>query len=143
MEENHQSRGFLLKQRAFLKLYLLDYIQSNKSYGRQFVEDLRKEFEPYAYAPTHSEVYKCLHDLYREGYLKREKKLLGEQGGDFIGKKDATFQEIIVYHMTEEGKAKLETYRKTLKVELERCIGLLTKGLNDHFGPVRKGKKAK
>lgn len=128
--EQDLKRGFLVRQRAFLKLYLLKMIYENKRYGTQFKGDLIEEFKAYGYAPNHSEIYKTLHDLSRDGLVKRERKLLGEAGVDF--------QEIILYHLTDKGKEEYSLYKKQMKVELDRCIGLLNKAMSDHYGPVKK-----
>lgn len=125
-----KSRGFLLKQRAFLKLYLLEHIQAHKLYGSQYIDELKREFESYGYSPAPSEVYKSLHELTNDGYVTREKKILGEEG---IG-----FQEIIYYQLTEEGKKRADLYKIQMKEELDRCIGLLNKAVRDHYGPVSK-----
>ena len=125
----YKNHGFLLKQRAFLKLYLLSYIQNEKRYGLQLLEHLKQEFKEYGYTPTHSEMYKTLHELTREGIVSREKSIKGEPGVDF--------QEIIFYHLTEKGKVELELYRKQMKVELDRCSGLLNKAIGDHYGPIK------
>lgn len=124
-----QSRGFLLKQRAFLKLYLLDLIERQKGYGFQMLDDLRKEFKAYGYSPTHSELYKSLHELYKEGIVTREKKIKGEPGVDF--------QEIVIYHLTDKGKKEAILYKKQMKTELDRCSALLNKAIKDHYGPVK------
>ena len=128
-----QSRGFLVKQRAFLKLYLLDLIERQKGYGSQMLDDLRKEFKPYGYSPTHSEIYKSLHELYKDGIVRREKKIKGEPGVDF--------QEIVIYHLTDFGKEELKLYKKQMKVELDRCSALLNKAIRDHYGPIKEKNK--
>lgn len=115
----------MLKQRSFLKLYLLSSIEKEKGYGLQFLNDLRKEFKEFGYVPTHSELYKTLHSLASDGIVRREKRIKGEPGVDF--------QEIIIYHLTEEGKDSLDLYKKQMKTEIDRCIGLLNKGLSDHY----------
>ncbi|WP_019241618.1 MULTISPECIES: helix-turn-helix transcriptional regulator [Bacillus] len=125
---DQQSRGFLLKQRSFLKLYLLDIIEKQKGYGSQILDELRTEFKPFGYSPTHSELYKTLHELYKDGSVRREKKIKGEAGVDF--------QEIVIYHLTESGKKEADLYRKQMKVELDRCVGLLNKAIRDHYGPL-------
>jgi len=124
-----KNRGFLLKQRAFLKLYIYKTIDKNKGYASQYLGDLRKEFKQYGYEPTHTETYKVLHELTRDGLVKRERQIKGEKGVDF--------QEIILYSLTDEGKKEYDLYKKQMKVELERCRGLLDKALEDHYGPVR------
>ncbi|UOE58011.1 helix-turn-helix transcriptional regulator [Cytobacillus oceanisediminis] len=127
----YENRGFMPKQRAFLKLYLLNKIKEKKGgYGSQFLTDLQKEFKQYGYSPTHTELYKTLHELTRDGAVKREKRLLGEPG--------VNFQEIIVYSLTDEGQEQLEIHNKLMKVELERCIGLLNKAIRDNYGPIKK-----
>lgn len=61
---------------------------------------------------------------------EKRKKLLGEPGVDF--------QEIIIYHFTEKGKQEYELYRKQMKVELDRCLGLLNQAMSDHYGPIKR-----
>ncbi|MGM2632493.1 helix-turn-helix transcriptional regulator [Bacillus cereus group sp. Bce040] len=126
--EEYQNRGFLLKQRSYLKLYIYRIIDRNKGYGSQYLNDLREEFKFLGYHPTHTELYKTLHELTRDGYVKREKRIKGEEGVDF--------QEIILYQLTDEGKKEYDRYKQQMKVELERCKGLLDKALKDHYGPV-------
>lgn len=123
--KEYESRGFLLKQRAFLKLYLFRMLENQVEYGNGLLEALRREFRSYGYSPTHSELYKVLHEFYRDDLVTREKKLKGEPGIDF--------QEIILYRLTDKGKAEAELYRKQMKVELERCRGLLDKALADNY----------
>jgi len=117
--------GFLVKQRAFLKLYVLSWIEQDRSYGYDMLTDLRKEFAPFGYSPTHSELYTILKELTLNDYVLRKKKRRGTNPEDF--------QEIILYQLTEKGKDYLETYKKMMKVELERCDGLLRKALGDHY----------
>lgn len=117
--------AFLLKQRAFLKLYVMEWIQKNKGYGYQMLEEFDETFKPYGYSPAHSEIYTILKELWADGYVTRDKKLRGSNPEDF--------QEIVLYRMTDKGKNELEAYRKLMKVELERCEGLLRKALKDHY----------
>jgi len=35
--------------------------------------------------------------------------------------------------MTDKRKEEMELYKKQMKVELERCVGLLNKALHDHY----------
>lgn len=128
--EKYQSRGFMLKQRAFLKLYIFKIIDEHKGYAWQYWGDLREEFKAYGYKPTSSEIYKTLIDLTKEGYVKRDRKIKGEKGVDF--------QEIILYSLTDEGKKEYDRYRGQMKIELERCRSMLDKALEDHYGPIRK-----
>ncbi|MBR2517348.1 MAG: Replication termination protein, partial [Geobacillus sp.] len=63
MGEKRTPSGFLLKQRAFLKLYLITLTEQERLYGLKLLDVLRQEFKPFGYQPNHSEVYKALHDL--------------------------------------------------------------------------------
>ena len=119
------SRGFLLKQRAFLKLYLLEMIEQHKGYGFQMKEELQQAFREYGYRPTHPEIYKTLHELAKDGWVKRERRLRGMENDEF--------QEIILYHLTDYGKEQLILYKKQMKVELDRCLGLLHKAVRDLY----------
>ena len=127
MKEGKKTGGFLMKQRAFLKLYLLRYIEREKKYGREFLDELQEQFKDFGYVPPHSEIYKVLHELTREELVKREKQIKGDPKHDF--------QEIIFYKLTEKGKEEMDLYRKQMKVELERCQGLIKKAIEDHYGP--------
>lgn len=126
---NKKTGGFLLKQRAFLKLYLLEDIEKNKEHGLQMLARLIKSFENYGYVPSHNEVYKTLHKLYSDGLVKRKEEIKGIP--------DENLQKIINYQLTDKGKEELDLYRKQMKVELERCIRLMEKALRDHYGPLR------
>ncbi|MEK1828923.1 helix-turn-helix transcriptional regulator [Priestia megaterium] len=114
-----------MKQRAFLKLYLYSIIQEQKQYGQEYLHKLREEFKPFGYKPTHSEMYKILHELTRDQLVTREKKIRGERGIDF--------QEIIYYELTDKGLEEYKLYKKQMKVELERSTALLQKALKDHY----------
>ena len=124
-------RGFLLKQKAFLKLYLLEIAANPRDYGSVVLEDLRAKFKPYGYSPSHTEIYKTYKELYKQGYVKKKTEIKGDP--------HENIQEVYIYYLTAEGKKELEVYRKLMKTELERSIGILETALKDHYGPVRKG----
>jgi len=127
-EGGYNRSGFLLKQRAFLKLYMITMTEQHRLYGYRMLEVLREEFRAFGYRPNHSEVYKALHDLIDDGVLEQVKKV----------KEGAKHQEVIFYRFTETGKKKAELYKKQLKVELDRCNGLLRKAINDNYGETSK-----
>lgn len=127
--EKIKSRGFLLRQRAYLKLYLYRSISRNKMYGKQYLNEFLAEFDQFGYTPSHAEIYKTLHEMTLDGHVKRERRIKGDPQTDF--------QEIIFYTLTEQGKEFYEAYNKSMKVELERCRDLLNKALRDHYGPVK------
>lgn len=116
----HKSR-FLIKQRALLKGYLITMAKQNKLYGLQYKEEIKKELDRYGYKPTHSEIYKSLHELMEDGTLKQIKRK----------KEGAKLQTVMIYLIEDKGKAEL--YMKQLKVELDRCYGLLGKAIADFY----------
>ncbi|WP_153462665.1 MULTISPECIES: helix-turn-helix transcriptional regulator [Sediminibacillus] len=118
-----QPSGFLVKQRAFLKLYLITLIENNHLYGLKLRDLLKEEFRDLGYRPNHPEIYKALHDLIEKGILFQQKEK----------KEGAVYQEVVYYQFTEEGKEKAKAYKKQLKIELERCLQLLEKALKDNF----------
>ena len=122
MSERNPS-GFLLKQRAFLKLYLITLIEQKHLYGLKLRDLLKEEFKQFGYEPHHPEIYKSLHDLIEQGiiYQVKEKK---------EGKK---YQEVVYYRFTKEGPELAKSYKKLLKAELDRCIGLLEKAVRDNY----------
>lgn len=116
-----ESTGFLIKQRAFLKLYIITNIENGRWYGLQLLDELRKEFKPYGFEPQHSEVYRALHDLLEDGILTRGK----------IKKEGSKYQEIAVYSIKDKEKAK--AYKKLVKADLDRCSQILRKALEDNY----------
>lgn len=116
---------FLTKQRAILKVYLINLIDKKKMYGMQYLQLIREAFKEYGYIPKHSEIYKALHELTRDGIVYRTKKLRSED-------KDG-FQEIIIYQFTEEGHKKAQLYKKQVKADLERSRDILSKVIKDNY----------
>ncbi|WP_394232239.1 Replication termination protein [Niallia oryzisoli] len=116
-----ESTGFLLKQRAFIKLYLITNIENGRWYGLQLLDEIRKEFQPFGFEPQHSEIYRALHDLLEDGVLTRGK----------IKKGDSKYQEVAVYSIKDKEKAK--TYKKMVKADLDRSSQLLRKALEDNY----------
>ncbi|SDN46888.1 replication termination protein [Fictibacillus solisalsi] len=123
--DGYQNRGFLLKQKAFLKLHILHKVEKKNGYGLQILDELRKEFKQFGYSPNHSDIYRILQELTKEGILRREKRLMDG---------NAEFQEIVVYHLTEKAPEAIVLYKKQMKVELDRCISLLNKTVHDIYG---------
>jgi hypothetical protein len=114
---------FLLRQRAFLKLYLITLTEEKKTYGLKFLDIMDKEkgFKQFGYKPNHSEIYKSLYELIDDGILQRyTEKVEG-----------AKHQEVVIYKFKNYDEAK--RYKKQLKAELDRCIGLLQKALKDNY----------
>jgi DNA-binding PadR family transcriptional regulator len=116
----HKSR-FLIKQRAFLKIYLIYMAEKERLYGLKYLETIREEFKNFGYKPNHSEIYKSLHELLQDGVLKRIKRV----------KEGINPQEVVYYVIADQEKANL--YKKQLKVELDRCYNMLGKAIADIY----------
>jgi DNA-binding PadR family transcriptional regulator len=127
MEATDQIKGrnYLIKQRAFLKLYLLSLIEEKKEYALQYFQTLTDMFQAFGYQPSRSEIYKSLHELSQDGILKRIKKIKGDPKADF--------QEVVLYQFTEIGYEKAKQYKSLVRADLDRCIGLLQKAVRDNF----------
>src|SRR4051794_898435 len=117
-----ESTGFVIKQRAFLKLYIITNIENGRWYGLQLLDEMKKEFKPFGFEPQHSEIYRALHDLLEDGVLTRGK----------IKKDGSKYQEVAVYSIKDKEKAK--TYKKMVKVDIERSSHLLRKAIEDNYG---------
>lgn len=115
---------FVLRQRAYLKLYMIHEAEKG-SYGHRMLEDLRDRFEDLGYRPTKSEIYKCLHELLKEGHIVRHG----------IIKEGTEMQKVFVYKLGDREKVK--TYKDTLKAELDRSIALLNRALKDNYSQKR------
>lgn len=118
-KQTRKSTGFLIRQRAFLKAYIIRYVEEGRHYGLQIKDRLRIEFDAFGYKPEHSEVYRALHDLTQEGYLKRVKKI--EEG--------STYKEIVLYYIADSEKTK--AYMKLVTEDLHRSQGMLMKSVED------------
>jgi DNA-binding PadR family transcriptional regulator len=120
-DRKRESTGFLIKQRAFLKLYIITNIENDKWYGMQLLDEMRKEFKPFGFEPQHSEIYRALHDLLEDGVLTRGK----------IVKEGSKYQEVALYSIKDKEKAK--TYKKMVKVDIDRSSQLLRKAIEDNY----------
>ncbi len=120
-DRKRESTGFLIKQRAFIKMYLITNIENGKWYGMQLLDEMKKEFKPFGFEPQHSEIYRALHDLLEEGVLTRGK----------IIKEGSKYQEVAVYSIKDKEKAK--TYKKMVKVDIDRSAQLLRKAIEDNY----------
>ena len=121
MVEKRESTGFMIKQRAYLKLFILTRIGANRVYGQQLIDDLRAEFKEYGFRPYHSEIYRSLHELLEDGYISRRRRK----------RTDDSYQEIYVYYI--QDKEKVNAYKKVIKEDLERCRRLLDYGVKKNF----------
>ncbi|WHX51201.1 helix-turn-helix transcriptional regulator [Paenibacillus woosongensis] len=118
--------AFMIAQRAYIKLYLISMVEQRRGYGYQMLEELKEEFKPFGYVPPQSEIYRALHELVQEGVLYRSKHLKGNDPS-------VDFQEIVLYDFTDDGHEKAELYKKQVKVDLDRCIGMLNKAVADNY----------
>ncbi|MFY4776916.1 Replication termination protein [Metabacillus sp. RGM 3146] len=121
MTDTRNASGFLLKQRAFLKLYMITMTENERLYGLKLLDTLREEFAPIGFKPNHSEVYKALHDLIDDGILKQIRQK----------KEGMKLQEVVFYRFEDYEAAK--RYKKQLKQELDRCQALIQKAIKDNY----------
>ncbi|MED4346355.1 MULTISPECIES: helix-turn-helix transcriptional regulator [Heyndrickxia] len=121
-KRQRESTGFLIKQRAFLKLYIITNIENGRWYGLQLLDELKKEFKPLGFEPQHSEIYRALHELEDEEQILTKIKVKPD---------GAKRKEVVVYKIKDMEKAK--AYKKLVKADLERCEQLLQKALRDNF----------
>jgi predicted transcriptional regulator len=112
---------FLIKQRAFLKLYMISFIEEHRVYGLQAMDELKSKFNQFGYEPQHSEVYRSLHELIDDGIVVRRKKAI----------EGMKYKEVVVYELVDLEKAKL--YKKQVKTDLDRSMSLLRKALEDVY----------
>ncbi|PGQ88367.1 helix-turn-helix transcriptional regulator [Priestia megaterium] len=120
-ERQRESTGFLLKQRAFLKVFLITEIEQGRSYGLQLRDILLSHFQAYGFKPHHSEIYHSLHELTEAGILRKREEL--EEG--------AKYKKLSIY--TIEDKEKAAAYKKLVKADLDRSQGLINKALSHNF----------
>lgn len=118
--------AFMIAQRAFIKLYLIGMVEQNRGYGYEMLEAMKAEFKKYDYTPPQSEIYRALHDLVNAGIFYRTKKLKGNDP-------TVDFQEIVLYHFTDDGMEKAKLYKKQVKLDLDRCLGMLHKAVEDNY----------
>ena len=119
--------AFMIAQRAFIKVYLITLVEKHRGYGYQMLEDLRRDFKSHGYSPPQSEIYRALHELVQQGILYRTKQLKGTDP-------KVDFQEIVLYHFTPDGDEKARLYKKQVKTDLDRCLGMLNKAVSDNYG---------
>ncbi|MDO3411695.1 helix-turn-helix transcriptional regulator [Saccharibacillus sp. CPCC 101409] len=119
--------AFMIAQRAFIKLYLITMVEQQRGYGYQMLEEMKENFKPFGYVPPQSEIYRALHELVHEGIFYRTKQLKGSDPR-------VDFQEIVLYHFTDDGPEKAKLYKKQVKTDLDRCLGMLNKAASDNYG---------
>ena len=116
---------FVIRQRAFLKLYMLHKAEEGNLYGLQILDDLLEHFRDLGYRPTKSEIYKSLHDLLNDGLIVRHP----------VHKQGTEMQTLFIYRLGD--KEKVKAYKDTIKVELDRSISLLNRALKDNYSQKR------
>lgn len=121
MTEKRESTGFMIKQRAYLKLFILTKIGTERVYAHQIFEDLKADFKEFGFKPYHSEVYRSLQELLEDGYVKRQRKKL----------KTDSYQEVFLYYINDPDKVR--AYKKLVKQDIERCKGLLEYAIKSNF----------
>ncbi|TSB47050.1 helix-turn-helix transcriptional regulator [Alkalicoccobacillus porphyridii] len=118
-EKQRATSRFLIKQRLFIKLYLLKYIEDGRLYGIQMLEQIRDRFQSEGYKPNHADIYRALHELVDSGVIKASKRKLTED----------SYQEILIYYIRDTQKAAI-IKEQGIK-ELKDSAALLKKALDD------------
>ena len=116
-----EKSAFLIKQRAFLKVFLLAEIEQGKSYGLQLKKVIRDKFKAYGFKPDHSEIYRSLHELTKDGYLKKTEELL----------EGAEYKSVEIYRINDKDKVK--AYKELIKADLDRSRDLLRKAIDEIY----------
>ncbi|WYP28392.1 Replication termination protein [Alkalihalobacillus sp. FSL W8-0930] len=119
MNSKRVSTGFLIKQRLFLKAYLISFIEDGRPYGTQMLEELKEQYKPYGFSPNHAELYRALYELIEEGVLRSTKRKLRED----------SFQEVNVYYFRDSAKA--HRIKQEALDEMVRSHAILEKAIND------------
>lgn len=121
MAEKRGNTGFLIRQRAYIKLFILTKIGTKRVYGKEILDQLTEEFRPFNYKPYHSEVYRGLQELLEGGYIKRQRVKL----------KNESYQEIYLYYIHDVDKVNM--YKKMVQEDLNRCMKMLKYALDYNF----------
>lgn len=119
--ERKNTNTFLLKQRGFLKGYLIKLTEEERLYGLEILGLLRAEFKDTGYRPNHSEIYKSLHELLEEGILERYR----------VKKEGMDLQEVIYYKIKDKSLA--ARYKRQLKQDLDRSVDILQRAIKDIY----------
>ena len=119
MSENKSA--YLIKQRAFLKVFLLAEIEKGQSYGLQLKKIIQQKFDEYGFKPDHSEIYRSLHELMKDGYLSKTEELV----------KGAEFKTVEVYRIKDKDKVK--AYKELVKPDLDRSRDLIRRAIEEIY----------
>ncbi|MDQ0206062.1 helix-turn-helix transcriptional regulator [Alkalicoccobacillus murimartini] len=119
MSHTRKSSGFLIKQRLFIKGYLITYIETSRPYGIQMLDELKQHFKPLGYTPNHAEIYRALHELLDEGIVRSGQKKLTED----------SYQEITIYYIRDAEKA--HALKQHIADEVRRSHKVLLRAIED------------
>ncbi len=120
--------AFLISQRRFIKLYILHILEQRQTYGLEMMEQLKAYLKEEGYSPPSSELYRGLHELVSEGIIASIPTLKRDHNGG-----DEDFQEVVLYRYTTEGKEKASVFRQEMKMEIDRCLGMLRLAVKENF----------
>ena len=100
--------AFMIAQRAFIKVYLITMVEQQP---RIWISDAGRTAariqEPWVLTAAKRNL-RALHELVQEGVLYRTKQLKGNDPR-------VDFQEIVLYHFTDDGAEKAKLYKNRLK----------------------------
>lgn len=112
---------FVIRQHAYLKLYMLYEAEKGRLYGMKILDDLHERFKDIGYKPTKSEVYKALHGLLKDGLVVRYE----------ITKEGTDMQKLYIYKLGDPDK--VNAYKELVKADLDRSMQLLNRALKDNY----------
>jgi DNA-binding PadR family transcriptional regulator len=111
------------KQRAIIKLYLINLIEQKQTYGLHYQDIINTKIKAFDHQPAESEIYKVLHELTSDGLVRRDKRLMASDG----------LKEVVVYSLTDSGYKEALMYKQLVKEDLERSRRIIDKVLKDNF----------
>ncbi|ARR10698.1 helix-turn-helix transcriptional regulator [Paenibacillus bovis] len=120
--------AFLIGQRPFIKLYILHILDQRQSYGLEMISEVKRYLKEEGYTPPQSEIYRGLNELVTAGIIETTHRIKKDHNGS-----TGDFQEIILYKYTIDGRQKAEMFKREVKLELDRCIGMLKQARKDNF----------
>ncbi|EIL83355.1 helix-turn-helix transcriptional regulator [Bacillus altitudinis] len=113
---------FLLRQKQFLKLSAITYIEQERYYASEILQLLKKEYSEFGYKPSHTEVYKALNELVEEGMLERHARKQGE---------DYQYKEVVTYSLIDRTAA--ANYKKKTHELLVNSKKMIQKIIKNNF----------
>ncbi|MCY8737585.1 helix-turn-helix transcriptional regulator [Bacillus haynesii] len=113
---------FLIRQKSFLKLSILTYIEKKRYYAYELIEKFKEDYSEFGYKPVSTEIYKALNELVEQGILRRQKRKQSETD---------QYKEVVVYSFQDWEAA--QSYKKQLKEVLINSEKMIKRALKINF----------